>query len=349
MERASAPAVARVNADARAPPKGVLLRATIDSQFANGLCILHEIPAAAPLIARLPLGTASAQDLRASSVEGKMQQEVGIGRRPETARSAALGKLSTVLTVAMHLSVLFVFVVPVSPALVALAALSYAIRMWAITAGYHRYFAHRAFKTSRAFQFVLALLGTASMQNGPLWWASWHRRHHKSSDTAKDPHSPARRGFWYAHMGWFLDGSHDNPDLSNVRDLARHPEIVFLDRHKWFPIVGWALGCFAIAGLPGVVWGFCVSTIVLLHATMFINSLAHVWGTRRYGTTDSSRNNPLLAILTLGEGWHNNHHHAMRSARQGFRWWEIDVTYYSLWVLARLGIVWELWARKQSS
>lgn len=272
-------------------------------------------------------------------------QHIRMGRPPQLVRSAALGKLSTVLCVAMHLSVLLVFVVPVSRALVALAVASYAIRMWAITAGYHRYFAHRSFKTSRAFQLVLAVLGTAAMQNGPLWWSSWHRRHHRSSDTAQDPHSPARRGFWHAHIGWFVDGSHDDPDLSNVRDLSRYPELVFLERHKWLPIVGWAIGCFFIAGLPGVVWGFCVSTIAALHATMLINSLAHVWGTRRYDTTDASRNNALLAILTLGEGWHNNHHHAMRSARQGFRWWEIDLTYYSLWLLARFGIVWDLHAQ----
>ena len=264
---------------------------------------------------------------------------------PQTSRalrSVAVGYLSTVLTIAMHLSVLLVLLVPVTWKLVALAAGSYVIRMWAITAGYHRYFAHRSFKTSRAFQFFLAVLGTTAMQNGPLWWASWHRRHHKASDTPNDPHSPALRGFWHAHIGWFLDGSHDNPDLSNVRDLARVPELCFLDRHKWIPIVCWAVGCFALAGLPGVVWGFCVSTILALHATMLINSLAHVWGSRPYETKDSSRNNAFLAVITLGEGWHNNHHHAMSSARQGFSWWQVDVTYYVLRALAWIGIVWDL-------
>src|SRR4029078_5295809 len=155
-------------------------------------------------------------------------------------------------------------------------------RMWAITAGYHRYFSHRSFKTSRAFQLVLAILGTSAMQNGPLWWASWHRRHHRFSDTPQDAHSPRMRGFWYAHMGWFLDGTHDEPDLSNVRDLTRYPELRFLDKHKWLPIVGYAFVCAGIAGLPGGVWGFCVPTILALHATMLINSLAHVWGRRRF-------------------------------------------------------------------
>jgi stearoyl-CoA desaturase (delta-9 desaturase) len=242
----------------------------------------------------------------------------------------------------MHLSVFFVFFVPFTGALLALAIGSYLLRMWAITAGYHRYFSHRSFKTSRAFQLVLGILGTSAMQNGPLWWASWHRRHHRFSDTPQDAHSPRVRGFWYAHMGWFLDGTHDDPDLSNVRDLTRYPELRFLDKHKWLPIVAYAFVCAAIAGLPGVVWGFCVPTVLSLHATMLINSLAHVWGARRFATEDDSRNNAILAVVTLGEGWHNNHHHAMTSARQGFYWWEIDFTYYVLVVLSLLGIVWDL-------
>jgi stearoyl-CoA desaturase (Delta-9 desaturase) len=245
----------------------------------------------------------------------------------------------------MHLACLLVFFVPFSYGVLALAVGGYLLRMWAITAGYHRYFAHRSFKTSRAFQLVLAVLGTSAMQNGPLWWSSWHRRHHKYSDTPEDTHSPVDRGFWHAHIGWFLDGSHDAPDLSNVKDLSRYPELRFLDRHKWLPIVGYALVCFAIGGLSGVVWGFVLSTIAVLHATMLINSLAHVWGSRRFETGDQSRNNGLLAVLTLGEGWHNNHHHAMTAARQGVAWWEIDATFYVLKVLSWLGIVWELRVR----
>jgi stearoyl-CoA desaturase (delta-9 desaturase) len=253
-----------------------------------------------------------------------------------------MAQLSTVLTVLIHLSCGLAFFVPFGWKLVALAGAGYAIRMWAITAGYHRYFAHRSYKTSRAFQLLLALLGTSAMQNGPLWWASWHRRHHKYSDGPGDAHSPVQIGFWHAHIGWFLDGSHDDPDLANVADLARYPELRFLDRHKWFPIVAYASVCFLIAGFPGLVWGFSISTIALLHATALINSLAHVWGRRRYATADNSRNNGLLAILTLGEGWHNNHHHFMSSARQGFFWWEIDVSYYVLRLLEGAGIVWSV-------
>jgi len=259
-----------------------------------------------------------------------------------TRSERALSALSTVLTLVMHASVGLVFFVPFSWDLVWLCAASYVLRMWAITAGYHRYFSHRTFKTSRGFQFALGLLGTMAMQNGPLWWASWHRRHHRYSDTEADAHSPVRGGFWHAHIGWFLNGSHDRPNLANVRDLARYPELRFLDRHKWLPLVIYAGAMFAIAGFPGVVWGFLVSTIACLQATMCINSLAHVWGSRRFETRDASRNNPLLALFTLGEGWHNNHHHDMSCARQGRVWWELDVTYYSLWLLEKCGIIWDL-------
>ena len=250
--------------------------------------------------------------------------------------------LSVILLVGMHLACGFAFLAPPTWPLLALAVGSYLLRMWAITAGYHRYFAHRSYQTSRWFRLVLAVLGTSAMQNGPLWWASWHRRHHKHSDTAGDPHSPKMVGFWQAHWGWFLDGSHDTADHSNIGDLSRAQELRWLDRHKWIPIVGYAFVCLAIAGLPGVVWGFVIPTVLSLHATALINSLAHVWGTRPYETRDDSRNNWLLAVITLGEGWHNNHHHQMSATRQGHRWWQLDPTYWSLWLLARVGIVWGL-------
>ena len=259
----------------------------------------------------------------------------------------AMSALSTVLTIAMHAAVLLVFWVSFSWGVVALCVAGYTLRMWAITAGYHRYFAHKTFKTSRWFQFVLATLGTMAMQNGPLWWASWHRRHHRHSDTPDDAHSPVQGGFWHSHVGWFLDGSHDEPNLANVRDLARFPELRFLDRHKWLPLVAYAGGTYWIAGSAGLVWGFVVSSIVCLHATACINSLAHVWGSRRFETNDNSRNNLWLAIVTLGEGWHNNHNHDMNSARQGLYWWEIDVTYYTLVLLEKVGVIWDV--RKPAS
>ena len=255
----------------------------------------------------------------------------------------AMEHVSNALFVAMHLAAVSVFLVPVSWRVLALALGVYGLRMWAITGGYHRYFAHRAYKTSRAFQLVLAFLGATSMQNGPIWWASVHRRHHKYSDRPGDPHSPARAGFWYAHVGWVFDCSLPRPrDDSNVGDLLSYPELRWIDRHDWVPLVTYAAACFAIGGLPGLVWGFVVSTLAVFHATMLINSLAHVWGTRRFVTDDRSRNNALLAFVTLGEGWHNNHHRYMSSAKQGFRWWEIDVTYYVLRALARVHLIWGL-------
>jgi stearoyl-CoA desaturase (delta-9 desaturase) len=253
-----------------------------------------------------------------------------------------LQDLSPVLLFAIHATCLLVFWVPFSARVVLLCGGGYVLRMWAITAGYHRYFSHRSFKTSRAFQFVLALLGTSALQNGPIWWASWHRHHHRYADGPNDPHSPLQHGFWNAHMGWFLDTRSDHPDTSNVEDLKRFPELRFLDRHKWLPLVAYAVGCYAIAGVSGLVWGFSLSSILVLHATALINSLGHVRGTRRYETSDTARNNAFLAVLTLGEGWHNNHHHAQSSARQGFFWWEIDVTYYTLRVLSWFGIIWRV-------
>ncbi|MDB4997033.1 MAG: Stearoyl-CoA 9-desaturase [Myxococcaceae bacterium] len=259
---------------------------------------------------------------------------------------SAMLHLSTALTVVMHLACLFVFVVPFSMKLFGLFAFGYVLRMFAITGGYHRYFSHRSYKTSRAFQFALAFVGTSAMQNGPLWWASWHRHHHKHSDTPRDAHSPVQGGFWHAHIGWFLSGSGDHPDFSNVKDLSVFPELRFLEKHKWMPIVAYGVACFAIAGTPGLVWGFLLSTIAVLHATALINSLAHVWGSRRFDTSDDSRNNALLAVITMGEGWHNNHHNQMGVARQGVRWWELDVTYYALRFLALLGIVWDIRERR---
>lgn len=259
------------------------------------------------------------------------------------ARRRPVDVLSLGLLIGMHAACAAALLFPLSWSLVGLALASYLLRMFAITAGYHRYFSHRAYKTSRAFQFVLAFVGTCSMQNGPLWWASWHRRHHKHADTRRDPHSPRHVGFWHSHLGWVLDaGEVAARDYSNVKDLSRYPELCWLERHKWIPQIAYGVGCFAIAGWAGLVWGFVISTVVLFHATLAINSLAHVWGSRRYDTADDSRNNALLAVLTLGEGWHNNHHHYMSSARQGFFWWEIDASYWALRLLAAVGLVSDL-------
>jgi len=219
---------------------------------------------------------------------------------------------------------------------------SYAVRMFAITAGYHRYFAHRAFKTSRAGQLVLAVLAMASAQRGVLWWASHHRNHHKYSDEPGDTHSPVQRGFWWSHAGWMIGSRYKATDFDRIKDFARYPELRLLNRFDLTVAVAWGGVVFAIGGATALVWGHFVSLVLAWHITFCINSLAHVWGTRRYATDDQSRNNALLAVMAFGEGWHNNHHHYQRSARQGFTWWQVDVTYYVLKVLEVLHLVWDV-------
>jgi stearoyl-CoA desaturase (delta-9 desaturase) len=217
----------------------------------------------------------------------------------------------------------------------------YAARVFFITAGYHRYFAHRTFRVGRITQFVLAFGATMSAQKGPLWWAANHRVHHRHTDTPRDPHTPSE-GFWWSHVGWVMSGLHKDVDYDDISEFSKYPELRFLDRHDW--IGPWTLGVlsFLVAGWPGLVVGFFGSTVVLWHSTFFVNSAAHVWGRRRYDTSDTSRNNWWVALLTFGEGWHNNHHHCPMSARQGHRWWEIDVTYYVLRGLALVGLVKDL-------
>jgi stearoyl-CoA desaturase (delta-9 desaturase) len=214
--------------------------------------------------------------------------------------------------------------------------------MFAIGAGYHRYFAHRAYKTSRVVQFLLAFVAQTSAQRGALWWAAKHRRHHRHSDTALDVHSPRQRGFLYAHLGWIFTPRHGATNYGAIADFARYTELLWLDRHPYLPAGLLGLLTWLIAGWPGLVVGFCWSTVLLWHGTFAINSVAHVVGRRRYVTGDDSRNNWFLAILTLGEGWHNNHHAFQSSVRQGFRWWEYDPTFYALKVLSWFGIVWDL-------
>jgi stearoyl-CoA desaturase (Delta-9 desaturase) len=255
----------------------------------------------------------------------------------------------------LHACCLLVFVVGWSWTAVIAAALFYAVRMFAITAFYHRYFSHRSFKTSRVGQFLFAAFGNCAMQRGALWWASTHRHHHQHSDQDEDIHSPRLKGFWWSHIGWITSKKNFPTDYSRIKDLAKFPELVWLNRHDFFvPLVLgfviWGIGHWLEASWPALgvtagqlfVWCFFVSTVALMHGTFFINSLAHVFGRKRFKTDDDSRNSLLLAMITLGEGWHNNHHRYMHSARQGFYWWEIDISYYLLKVLSWFGIVWDL-------
>ncbi|MDZ4774134.1 MAG: acyl-CoA desaturase [Planctomycetota bacterium] len=255
---------------------------------------------------------------------------------------------------AMHLAFVALIWVGWSPFAVLFALGLYVVRMFAITGFYHRYFSHKTFKTSRAFQFVFALWGNSAVQRGPLWWAAHHRLHHKHSDHAEDVHSPHHNSFWWSHIGWIMSRANFATHLSQVPELAKFPELRFLDRFDSLVPMALFAGSFGLGMLleysaPGLgtsgfqlfVWTV-ISTVVLFHGTCTINSLSHMFGTRRFETTDKSRNNPLLAIITLGEGWHNNHHHYPNSARNGFKWWEYDVTYYTLKVMSWCGIIWDL-------
>lgn len=241
----------------------------------------------------------------------------------------------------VHLLPLLAFATGVTMTAAMLLLVTFFGRMFFITAGYHRYFAHRTYKLRRPAQFVMAFGGGTASQRGVLWWAGYHRRHHRYADTDRDVHSP-RKGFWWSHVGWILCDKYSATDTDAIKDFARYPELRFLDRHDW--IAPWALGiaCWVIAGWSGLVVGFFLSTVLLWHSTFTVNSLAHVFGRRRYDTPDTSRNSLLVALLTGGEGWHNNHHHYQSAARQGFFWWEIDVTYYALRLLRYVGIVHDL-------
>jgi stearoyl-CoA desaturase (delta-9 desaturase) len=255
----------------------------------------------------------------------------------------------------LHLGCLGVIWAGWSMTAVVVAVVLYLVRMFAITGFYHRYFSHKTFHTSRAAQFLFALLGATAVQRGPLWWSYQHRHHHKHSDEEEDVHSPTIRGFWWSHIGWITSGRNFPTDYSQVRDLAKFPELVFLNRFDSlvpfvFAVALFTLGHFLGEFFPSLgvtswqllVWGFFISTTVLFHATSSINSLAHLLGKRRYETEDNSRNSLFLALITLGEGWHNNHHRYMTAARQGFYWWEIDISYYLLKVLSWTGLIWNL-------
>jgi stearoyl-CoA desaturase (delta-9 desaturase) len=243
----------------------------------------------------------------------------------------------------VHVACLAAIWTGVTPGLLLLCVVLYAVRMFGVTAGYHRYFSHRSFKTSRVLQFLLAALAQSSAQRGILWWASTHRHHHKHSDTPDDVHSPRQRGFLYSHVDWVFDPKREEQvDYTSIPDLTQYPELRWLDRHPYLPAAVLALGCFLLGGWAALVVGFFWSTVLLYHGTFFINSLAHVHGNQRYVTGDDSRNNWWLAVITLGEGWHNNHHAYQRSTRQGFRWYEFDPTFYVLTAMSWLRLVWDL-------
>ncbi len=255
----------------------------------------------------------------------------------------------------IHIGCLGIFWVGWSWTAILIAILLYFTRMFAITAFLHRYFSHRTFKTNRFFQFIFAGIASSAMQRGALWWAAHHRKHHKESDTEKDVHSPHTKSFLWSHIGWITSRKNFFTDYKVIKDFAKYPELVFLNRfNKLIPLLLGILlfvsGEWLSLNAPSlntngwqlIVWGWFISTTVLLHGTSTINSLSHLYGKKRFDTGDESRNNFWLSLITLGEGWHNNHHHYMHSARQGFYWWELDITYYGLKIMAFIGIIYDL-------
>jgi stearoyl-CoA desaturase (delta-9 desaturase) len=236
-------------------------------------------------------------------------------------------------------------------------AVLYLVRMFWVTGGYHRYFAHKSYKTSRFFQFIIAFMAQTSAQKGALWWAAHHRHHHRHSDTPADPHSMKIYGFWYSHIGWIVGPDFKETDYKTIGDYAKYPELVWLNKHYLIPPVTLAVLVAALGGIVNggsitmmfthygmstLLIGFFLSTVILYHATFSINSIMHKFGFQRYESHDESRNSVWLALLTLGEGWHNNHHYYETASRQGFFWWEIDITYYVLRGLAAVGLIWDL-------
>jgi stearoyl-CoA desaturase (delta-9 desaturase) len=256
-----------------------------------------------------------------------------------------LALLSIVIFWTVQASALLVFAVPFSWGLVGLWAVSHFLRAIGLTLAYHRYYAHRAFQMNRLARFAWTWIGVSAMQKGPLWWAGHHVYHHKYADRDGDPHSPRVSGFYYAHIGWFLhDQQYKKIDDSNpvVRDFAKFPEVRILDTYYFLPPLVLAVTMYALGGFPWLVWGFCLPTMTLAHATFAINTINHLYGTRRFDTLDESRNNPLTAFFAAGEGWHNNHHRYQRAARNGFYWWEFDPTYYVILAMQAVGLAWDV-------
>ena len=276
-----------------------------------------------------------------SAAYGEAMSKASTAVTPEPIRIAWLGTIPFILC---HVAILGAIWSGVTWEAVVCCAVLFVVRLWGVTAGYHRYFAHRTYKTSRVMQFILAFIAQTSAQMGALWWAAHHRVHHKLSDQPGDAHSPVLDGFWYSHVGWLFDdgrGTHETK-WEKIGDFAKYPELRFLNKFYLVPPVILGVAVAWLFGWSGLFIGFFLSTVLLWHNTFFINSLVHVWGKRRFDTTDDSRNNWLLGIMTLGEGWHNNHHHFQASARNGFYWWEVDVTYYTLKMMSWVGLVWDL-------
>ena len=229
---------------------------------------------------------------------------------------------------------------------------TFVILQFGLTLGYHRLLSHRSYQTHPVVRRIFATLGCLSAQAGPISWAATHRFHHRHADGDQDPHSP-KQGLAWAHMIWVF---YHHPELRKASfilagDLSSDPFLCFLERHRSCVNGVFALGVFGlgiiiidgwVGGVSLLVWGVCLRVVVLWHLTFLVNSAAHTWGYRNYRTPDQSRNLWWLALLLLGDGWHNNHHADPRAAAHGHRWFELDITYAMIAIMAKLGLVWSV-------
>lgn len=210
-----------------------------------------------------------------------------------------------------------------------------------ISMGYHRLHTHRSYQVPVALEYFFAVCGTLTLEGGPIFWVSTHRIHHQKSDLPGDPHSP-RDGGWWAHMGWLLVGKSKHSDTRLMAqyapDLTRDRFYVWLDRYHWVPLIVMGVVLFGMGGVPFVLWGIFLRVVIGLHVTWMVNSVTHMWGSRRFNTRDDSRNNWWLALISSGEGWHNNHHAHPTSARHGLAWYEFDLSWIQIQILQYFGI-----------
>ncbi len=263
---------------------------------------------------------------------------------PTLGRAAQGGKTSwitAVFMVAFHIgAIAALFFFSWGAFLTAVVLYIFAINM-GIGMGYHRLLTHRGYKTPKWIEYFLAVCGTLSLEGGPIFWVATHRVHHQLSDKTGDPHTPTEGG-WWAHLGWILSGESLHAQTVMLGryapDLTKDRFHVWLSKYHWVPLTLVGLGLLAIGGWKWVLWGIFLRVTLGLHSTWLVNSATHMWGSRRFPTRDESRNNWWVALLTGGEGWHNNHHAHPVSARHGLKWYEFDPNYYGIWVLKQLGL-----------
>ena len=227
------------------------------------------------------------------------------------------------------------------PAVITGFVLFYVAGSFGIGMGYHRLLTHRGYKVPRLVEYFLATCGTLSLEGGPIQWVVTHRIHHAHADRPGDPHTP-RDGGWWAHMGWILWGTAQNHDAATIAhyapDLVKDRYYRWLNNYYYVPLLIVGIGLFIFGGWGVVLWGVFLRTTVALHATWLVNSATHLWGEQRFKTDDDSRNSWWVALLTFGEGWHNNHHAHPTSARHGLHWYEIDLNWLGIRALQLLGL-----------